>query len=382
MTRPARVLMVTNDFPPQVGGIQQWADNLLGRLPDALVYAGDHPDAARFDRVARYPVLRGPRRFMLPTSEIERDLDQVIRAERPDVLFFAAPWPLPLLGPRFDLPFTICTHGAEAVVPARLRGGRAALRTFLGRADLLFAVSEYTARWVRTTVGSEGPPIRLLRNSVDLAAFHPSVDGSAIRARHGLGDEPVIACVGRLVPRKGQDMLVKAMPAIRALHPTAHLLIVGDGPMRADLVKLARELPHGAVIFTGRIPTEELPAHHAAADVFAHPNRTRRLGLEEEGFGLVFLEAAGCARPVVAGDSGGTPEAIVPGETGLLVDGGDLSAVVAAIDELLSDPGRARTMGKAGRVFVEEHFDPDRIANRLQDDLDGVVAGHLPVTEW
>ncbi|HEX9766535.1 MAG TPA: glycosyltransferase family 4 protein, partial [Nitriliruptorales bacterium] len=216
MTRPARVLMVTNDFPPQVGGIQQWADNLLGRLPDALVYAGDHPDAARFDRVARYPVLRGPRRFMLPTSEIERDLDQVIRAERPDVLFFAAPWPLPLLGPRFDLPFTICTHGAEAVVPARLRGGRAALRTFLGRADLLFAVSEYTARWVRTTVGSEGPPIRLLRNSVDLAAFHPSVDGSAIRARHGLGDEPVIACVGRLVPRKGQDMLVKAMPAIRA----------------------------------------------------------------------------------------------------------------------------------------------------------------------
>ena len=381
MADPARVLMVTNDFPPQLGGIQRWADNILRRLPNALVYAGSHPDAASFDRDAPYPVLRGPRRFMLPTPEVERDLDQVIRAERPDVLLFAAPWPLPLLGPRFDLPYAVCTHGAEAVVPARLRGGRAALRTFLRRADLLFAVSDHTAGWVRRTVGEGGPPIRLLRNSVDLDVFHPSVDGSAIRDRHGLADDPVIACVGRLVPRKGQDMLIKALPAVRALHPRARLLIVGDGPSRAELQRLAATLPDGAVTFTGSVPEAELAAHHAAADVFAHPNRSRRLGLEEEGFGLVFLEAAACARPVVAGDSGGSPEALQPDVTGLLVDGHDLESIVAALDELLGDPERARSMGQAGRQFVESTYDPDRIVGRLQDDLDALVAGKAPASE-
>ncbi|MDX1510025.1 MAG: glycosyltransferase family 4 protein [Nitriliruptorales bacterium] len=381
MADPARVLMVTNDFPPQLGGIQRWADNILRRLPNALVYAGSHPDAAAFDRAAPYHVLRGPRRFMLPTPEVERDLDQVIRAEQPDVLLFAAPWPLPLLGPRFDLPFAVCTHGAEAVVPARLRGGRAALRRFLRRANLLFAVSDHTARWVRRTVGDDGPPIRLLRNSVDLDAFHPTVDGAAIRDRHGLGDEPVIACVGRLVPRKGQDMLIKAMPAVRALHPEARLLIVGDGPSRGDLERLAAGLPDNTVTFTGAVPEQELAAHHAAADVFAHPNRSRRLGLEEEGFGLVFLEAAACARPVIAGDSGGSPEALQPGVTGLLVDGHDVASITAALDELLSDPERARAMGKAGRAFVEDTYDPDRIVSHLQEDLEALVAGRPPASE-
>lgn len=374
--------MVTNDFPPIVGGISSFADNLMRRLPDTLVYAGAHDDAHAFDAAAPYPVFRGPRRFMLPTADVERDLDQVIRAERPDLLLFAAPWPLPLLGARFDLPFVVCTHGAEAVIPARIRGGRAALRRFLRRASMLYAVSRYTGEWVRRTVGVTGPPIRLLRNSVDLQAFHPSIDGSAVRARLGLGDDPVILTIGRMVPRKGHDMLIKAMPAVRALHPTARLVVVGDGPMREELEKLAADLPRGAVTFTGRIDDDERAAHFAAADIFAHPNRARMMGFEEEGFGVVFLEAAACGLPVVAGDSGGSPEAIADNETGILVDGQELQAIVSALDRLLSDPPWAAAMGQAGRTFVERNFDPETIAERLAEDLARIVAGTPPPTEF
>lgn len=378
----ARVLMVTNDFPPIVGGISSFADNLMRRLPDALVYAGAHDDAAAFDSQAPYQVVRGPRRFMLPTADVERDLEQVIRAERPDLLLFAAPWPLPLLGARFDLPFVVCTHGAEAVIPARIRGGRAALRAFLRRASMLYAVSRYTGEWVRRTVGPTGPPIRLLRNSVDLDAFHPGVDGSTVRARLGLDDDPVILTIGRMVPRKGHDMLIKAMPAVRALHPNARLVVVGDGPMRDELERLAADLPRGAVTFTGRISDDERAAHFAAADVFAHPNRARMMGFEEEGFGVVFLEAAACGLPIVAGDSGGSPEAIADGQTGILVDGQELQTIVSALDQLLSEPGLADRMGTAGRAFVERNFDPDEIAARFREDLAAIVAGQPPLTEF
>lgn len=371
-TRP---LLVTNDLMPQVGGIQAFTHQVLSRLPDAAVFAAAHPRARDHDDTAPYRVVRGPHRYLFPVPAVTRALQQAVEATGADVLLFATPWPLVSLGPRLGIPSAVVSHGNELVTPARLPLARTLLRRDLGRADLLYAVSEHTARHLRRLVGTEGPPIRLLRNGVDLRTFRPDVDGTPIRRRHGLGDDPVVVCVGRLVRRKGQDALVAAWPRVRARVPNARLLIVGDGPLRDDLARAAAAQPAGAVTLAGRVPWTELAAHHAAADVFAHPNRTRLAGLDAEGFGVIFLEAQAVARPVIAGDSGGSPEALVPGETGLVVDGDDTDAVADAVAALLDDRDRAAAMGRRGRGFVERHHDWDRIVADLQADLSALASG-------
>ena len=318
---------------------------------------------------------------MLPSRRVERALRDVITIEEPDVVLFMAPWPLPVLGPRLGIPWAACSHGAELVLPSRVPGLRSLLARSLRGAGCLFSVSCYTACHLRALVGAAGPPIRLLRTGVDLATFHPGVDGGAVRRRHGLGDDPVIVCVGRLVARKGQDVLIRAMPEVRRRIPDARLLLVGEGPMQRKLEKMAGEVASGAVTFTGRVPWGELPGHHAAGDVFSSPNRSRWRGLEQEGFGVIFLEAQACGRPVVAGRSGGAPEALVEGETGLLVDGASVRQVAAALVDLLREPSRARRMGEAGRRFVEDNFAWDGIIGRLVVDLEAVVAGKSPESD-
>lgn len=377
----ARTLLVTNDLMPQVGGIQVFNHEILRRCPDAAVFAAAHPRAHEHDDTAPYRVIRGPHRYLFPVPAVHRALAEAVEATGAEVLLFATPWPLVSLGRRLGMPTAAVSHGNELVTPARLPVTRQALRRDLRGAGLLYAVSDHTARHLRRLVGDDGPPIRQLRNGVDLTTFSPAVDGSAIRARHGFGDDPVVVCVGRLVPRKGQDVLVRIWPRVRAALPDAHLLIVGAGPLHDDLAKEAASQPPGAVVLAGRVPWEELAAHHAAGDVFAHPNRTRLGGLDAEGFGVIFLEAQACGRPVVAGDSGGSPEALVPGESGLLVDGRDDRAVADAIVSLLQDPARADAMGRAGRRFVEQHHDWDRIVAGLHDDLTVLSTGGVPVSQ-
>ncbi len=375
-----RTLVVSNDFLPQVGGIQQYLDNILRRLPDAAAFAADHPEAAEHDAAhhadpAAYRIIRGPRRYMGPTRGTERALAEAIERTDADALLFATPWPLVGLGRRLGIPTAVCTHGAELITPAHLPASKTWLRRQLRGADLLYSVSEHTAAHVRGLVGEDGPPLRLLRTGVPLETFRPDVDAHAMRDRHGLGDDPVVVCVGRLVKRKGQDRLVEAWPRVQAAVPDARLVLVGTGPLEDDLRRAAARLPSGAVTLAGRVPWEELPLYHAAADVFAHPNRTRLMGLESEGFGVIFLEAQAVGRPVVAGNSGGAPEALIPGETGLLVDGDDLDDIAGALVTLLRDPERARAMGRAGRDFVAAHYDWDRIVAGLHDDLTALVAG-------
>lgn len=376
-----RTLLVSNDFLPQVGGIQQYTDNILRRLPDASAFVAAHPDAATHDQHAPYRVLRSSRRYMLPTAAVARELQAAIEQTDADVLLFATPWPLVSLGPRLSMPTAVCTHGAELIMPARIPGTRALLTRDLRRADVVYSVSRHTGQHVRDLVGRDGPPIRYLRTGVPLDRFSPDEDGQAIRDRYDLDGDPVVACVGRLVKRKGQDVLVEAWPRVREEIPNARLLLVGEGPLLDDLATAAQRQPTGAVTLTGRVPWEELPAHHAAADVFAHPNRDRWLGLESEGFGVIFLEAQAVGRPVIAGDSGGAPEALVPGETGVLVDGSSVTAVADAVVSMLSDPARCKQMGTAGRRFVEENFDWDVIVARLHDDLAGLAAGTRPESE-
>lgn len=366
---------------PQVGGIQVFNHEVLSRLPDAAVFAAAHPDAHEHDDTAPYPVVRGPHRYLFPVPAVERALRDAVAATGAQVLLFATPWPVVSLGPRLRMPSAVVSHGNELVTPARVPGARQLLRRDLARADLLYAVSDHTSRHLRALVGPTGPPIRLLRNGVDVGRFSPEVSGRAIRERHGFGDDPVVVCVGRLVRRKGQDVLVEAWPRVRAAVPDAHLLIVGGGPLHDELAEAAAAQPDGAVVLAGRVPWDELPDHHAAADVFAHPNRTRLAGFDAEGFGVIFLEAQAVGRPVVAGDSGGSPEALRPGETGVLVDGADPAEVADAVVALLQDPDRARAMGRAGRAFVEAHHDWDAIVGDLHEDLSALASGHVPSTQ-
>lgn len=373
---PPRILVVSSDFLPQVGGIQHYTDNLLRRMTHGAAFVAAHPDAADHDDDAPYPVTRGRDRYLVPIPNTATDLRAAVAEHRADVVLLATPWPLVSLAASvLDVPVAVCTHGAELIMPARIPGARRLLARELRRADLLYAVSNNTAGWARDLVGASGPDVRLLPAGVPLDTFTPQADGRAIRDRHGLGDDPVVVCVGRLVPRKGQDVLIRAWPRVRRSIPDARLLLVGAGPLEDDLRAAAAELPDGAVTLTGRVPWEELPAHHAAADVFAHPNRDRWFGIETEGFGVIFLEAQACGRPVIAGDAGGAPEALVPGRTGLLCDGADVDDVARTVTTLLGDRPLAARMGAAGRTFVEEHFSPERIVAQLEQELAGLVAG-------
>jgi phosphatidylinositol alpha-1,6-mannosyltransferase len=208
----------------------------------------------------------------------------------------------------------------------------------------------------------------------DTEAFHPGLPTQETRARHGLTDRPLIVCVSRLVARKGQDTLIRALPEIRRRVPDAALLVVGSGPYRSALERLAEEGPAGSVTFTGQVSEDDLPGYYAAGDVFAMPCRSRLGGLEVEGWGNVFIEAAACGRPVVVGDSGGARESVVDGETGILVDGRRIGEVADAVSALLLDTALAQRMGEAGRERVERSFTWPRAARELGAWLRAAVA--------
>jgi phosphatidylinositol alpha-1,6-mannosyltransferase len=214
--------------------------------------------------------------------------------------------------------------------------------------------------------------LRRLVPGVDVDAFHPDVDGSVIRRKYGLADRPVVVCVSRLVPRKGQDALILVLPELRRRVPDAALLVVGGGPYQPRLARLAREGGvESDVVFTGSVPHGDLPAHYAAGDVYAMPCRTRRGGLDVEGLGIVYLEASAIGLAVVAGDSGGAPDAVRQGETGYVIDGRDRNALVERLARLLTDRRLAARLGAAGRAWVETEWRWDTQAARLHRLLTG-----------
>ncbi|HET6480454.1 MAG TPA: glycosyltransferase family 4 protein, partial [Actinoplanes sp.] len=261
------------------------------------------------------------------------------------------------------------THGHE-IGWAALPGARALLRRIARGNDVVTYLGDYQrTRLDRALHGLTS--LERLAPGVDVDTFHPGVDGSEVRARHGLTGRPVIVCVSRLVPRKGQDMLIRALPTIRRRVPGAALLLVSGGPYRKTLARLAREHDVAKdVVFTGSVPWPELPAHYAAGDVYAMPCRTRSAGLDVEGLGIVYLEASATGLPVVGGDSGGAPDAVREGETGFVVGGRDVEALAARLTELLTDETRAKAMGAAGRAWVEREWRWETQAARLTRLLD------------
>jgi phosphatidyl-myo-inositol dimannoside synthase len=354
-----RVLVVTNDFPPRVGGVQQYEWNVVRHLPAdrVMVLAPNWLGWREHDSAQPFEILRWPARFMWPTSDLERRVRALAAVHRADVVLFGQGLPLSLLGPRLardGIPYVVLTHGVELWM-ARSPGARRLLATALAEASAVTAVSRYTARAIEAA-SPRTVPITLLPPAVDQRRFTPDADGSAVRALHQLDDQPMVLCVSRLVHRKGQDVLIGGMDLLRTLAPESVLVIVGDGPYRPKLERMAREAPAGAVVFAGEVPDEDLPAYYAACDVFAMPCRSRWGGLEVEGFGIVYLEAAAAGKPSVAGRSGGAAEAVMDGETGVLVEGGEPKAVAMSAARLLTDRARAEAMGSAGRERVERDF--------------------------
>lgn len=377
-----RILLVTNDFPPRVGGIQSYLWNIYSRLhPAALtVLAPAYPGDVAFDRAQAFEVVRWPGGVYWPTPGLRRRIAGLARSRGVGAVAFGAALPMNLIGTWLDLPFVVHTHGFE-VAWARVPALSSVLRRIGRRAHLVTVVSDYTARFIERALGPRAR-VGLLRTGVDLDRFHPGVDGGEVRKRYGLGGAPVVACVSRLVRRKGQDLLVRALPLVRREVPDAVALVVGGGPDAVRLRRLARSAgasgptgPSGmpgrdAIVFTGQVDESELPAYYAAGDVFAMPSRSRFAGLEVEGLGLVYLEAQACARPAITGDSGGAPEAVLPGETGYVVPGRDHRALAARLVELLGDPARARSMGEAGRRFVEANHRWDDVVARYRTMLE------------
>lgn len=385
MTR-RRTLVVTNDFPPRQGGIETFVHAMTSRFPtdSVVVYTSAEPGAAAHDAALPHPVVRDPARTLLPVPRVAARAVEIARHHGCDSVWFGAAAPLGLLAGRLRRESGVrravaTTHGHE-VWWARTPGARTLLRrigdrtdtvTYLGeatRAPIAAALGPAAARrMVRLAPGVDAEAFRVregAREAVREEACDVERSGArgglrppagGVRERYGLGGRPVILCAARLVPRKGQDTLIRALPAVRRAVPDAVLLLTGDGPHARTLRRLAADTGVAdAVVLAGGQPHTAMPEHYAACDVFAMPCRTRRRGLEVEGLGIVFLEAAAAGLPVLVGDSGGAPDTVRDGETGHVVDGRDVAAVADRLVELLRDRARSRAMGEKGRAWVRE----------------------------
>ncbi|WP_086792369.1 glycosyltransferase family 4 protein [Streptomyces thermovulgaris] len=378
-----KTLIVTNDFPPRPGGIQAFLHNMALRLdPERLVvYASTWKRSregveatAAFDAEQPFTVVRDRTTMLLPTPRVTRRAVGLLREHGCTSVWFGAAAPLGLMAPALRRAgarrLVATTHGHEAGW-AQLPAARGLLRRIGESTDTLTYLGEYTRSRIAAALTPEAAARMVhLPPGVDEKTFHPDSGGDEVRARLGLTDRPVVVCVSRLVRRKGQDTLIRAMPRILAAEPDTVLLIVGGGPYEKGLRRLAAETGvAGSVRFTGPVPWAELPAHYGAGDVFAMPCRTRRGGLDVEGLGIVYLEASATGLPVVAGDSGGAPDAVLDGETGWVVRGGSPEEAADRIVALLEDAGLRRRMGERGRRWVEEKWRWDLLADRLKELL-------------
>ena len=377
-----KVLIVTNDFPPRRGGIQSFVHALATRLPagTVTVYAPAWEGAAAYDARQPFPVIRHPGSLMLPVPSVARRAAGILAAHGCDTVLFGAAAPLGLLAPGLRAAgarrIVAVTHGHEAGWAA-LPGARSLLRRIGDQVDVVTYLGEYfRVRLARALSPEAARRMVRLAPGVDTATFRPGAGGAAIRQRHGLAGRPVVLCVSRMVPRKGQDTLLRAWPQVLSAASREAggpvLLLVGDGPYRAELGRLAARLGvAGSVVFTGPVSWADLPAYYDAGDVFAMPCRTRRRGLDVEGLGIVYLEASAAGLPVIGGDSGGAPDAILPGESGYVVPGGDAAAVAGRLTGLLADPAAAAAMGEKGMAWVQREWRWELVADRLERILAG-----------
>jgi phosphatidylinositol alpha-1,6-mannosyltransferase len=359
-------LLVTNDFPPKVGGIQSYLHELWRRLPAAEthVLTTTHAGGGAFDRRQGFTVTRVPERVMLPTRALARRVDAYAREIAAGIVFLDPMLPLGRIGARLSAaPHVIVGHGAEVAVYGRLPGSHAIARSVLRGANGLVAAGEYVAG-VAARVAGGAVPTLVVPPGVDPDRFRPLDDHArrCARLRFGLDpDRPLVVGVSRLVPRKGFDVL---LDAVAGLDADVQVAIAGSGRDRARLERRAERLGTRARLL-GRVDDGDLPALYGCADVFSMLCRDRWAGLEAEGFGIVFVEAASCGVPSVAGRSGGSHEAVVDGGTGVVVEPRDVTAVRGALDRLLRDGETRAAMGAAARRRAVSVLSYDVLAARL-----------------
>jgi phosphatidylinositol alpha-1,6-mannosyltransferase len=358
-----KILLVTNDFGPRAGGIETFVIGLLERIKghEVTVFTSQQGDTSVYDQqwIDKFGVrvIRDQSKILLPSWRVTRAAKKIVAAKNINVVVFGAAAPLALMSPSLRKSgvkkIIALTHGHE-VWWAKIFPFRLAIKRIGKSVDHLTYLGEFTRQAIsKPLTRKSATEMVKIAPGIDTAHFIPQPDAMQKRKELGLQDKKIIISVGRLVHRKGQDNLIQAMPAVLKKIPNAHLLLVGEGPYRKHLEKLVlKSSLEQNVTFAGRIMYDRLPSYLSAADLFAMPSRSRFFGLEVEGLGIVYLEASACGIPVVAGNSGGAPDAVLEGVTGLCVDGTNIEQITAAIVEICSDAERASHMGAAGRNWI------------------------------
>jgi phosphatidylinositol alpha-1,6-mannosyltransferase len=358
-----KILFVTNDFGPRAGGIETFIMGLVERLPrdSVTVFTSSQGDTSNYDskwlQDCGVEIIRDRSTMLLPTPRVTRSLLQIAHEGKFAVACFGAAAPLGLLAPtlrKAGITRVISlTHGHE-VWWAKVFPFSLAMHRIGNTVDVLTYLGDFTRRGISRALSPKAKDAMVrISPGIDLSHFAPDASPSKLRKELGLLDKCVIVSVGRLVPRKGQDRLIEALPRIRKRIPNVHLLLVGEGKYRNTLEKLARQGEvSDLVTFVGRVPYAHLPAYFRCGDIFAMPSRSRMAGLEVEGLGIVYLEASACGIAIIAGNSGGAPDAVVDGVTGIVVDGRNVNEIAAAIVRVLSDATKLSAMGAAGREWV------------------------------
>mgnify|MGYP003341073358 FL=1 len=359
------ILLITNDLGPHLGGIETFLLGLLGELKgeEIIIYTSKQSGSEDFDLVLAkkmgVKILRDRAKILLPTPRVVRNIRGVIKEFNCEIAWFGAAAPLALMAQKlkkYGINRTIAiTHGHE-VWWAKLPFFRRAMRSIGNGCDVVTYLGAFTRDAIKGALG-ERPQLVQIAPGIALDFFTPGPKPVDLVERYRLKSAPTILCVGRLVKRKGQDKLIKALPEIKDEFPNVKLLLVGEGPLRKKLSKLVKKLQlEDNVIFTGRVSYEELPKYFRVGDIFAMPARTRNFGLEVEGLGIVYLEASATGLPVIVGSSGGAPDALIQGETGYVVDGRNVEEIARQISYLIRDPESAKRLGEKGRDWIESNW--------------------------
>ena len=368
-----RHLLVTNDYPPKVGGIQSYLWEIYRRLPQdkIVVYTTPHPDSESFDQQQTHKIIRSKQRVLLPIKQVANQIRSVAKDEDIDFIMYDPAVPIGILGPKIRIPYGVILHGAEVTIPGRVPIARALIANVLQNAKLVVTAGDYSTKEA-IRAAKQDLPICVIPPGVDVDRFKPLDEQtrSAARGRFNFrDDDEVILTLSRLVPRKGMDVLISATSELVKTRPRVHLLIAGTGRDLRRLKALAQST-NAPVTFLGYVPDDEVSELYGIADVFGMICRVRWGGLEQEGFGIVFLEAAACGVPQIAGRSGGADEAVLEGETGFVVDSPtDSTAVKQALEQLLVDSEIRKEMGRNSRARAEKEFSYDNLGIKYWEAL-------------
>lgn len=362
-------LLVTNDFPPKIGGIQNLLYEWWRRLPSEsfAVLTSPYSGSKQFDAAQSFEVRRTREPVLLPHPLMIRKINKMAKRIGAELVVLDPALPLGLIGPHLNLPYAVVLHGAEIVVPGRLPVVSRLLSRVLNNADLIIASGSYPAAEA-SRICRSSKRIEVITPGVDIQRFKVLSSEQRAEARKQFGvaeDAQLIVGISRLVPRKGFDVLIRAVARLAIEFPKLRLIIGGDGRDRARLERIARELM-SPTTFLGRVLDDDLPKLYGCADINAMLCRSRWMGLEQEGFGIVFAEAAACGVPQIAGRSGGASDAVDHDISGLIVeDPTRVDDVVSSLRRLLVDKSQLLKMGQASRLRAENLFDYDKLALKL-----------------